>query len=269
MSYVHTSVFLPNYVLDSVVDKHGPIIDPEVFLSTATPTKLLEMILAFYPHFNFSKTAQEDHELLRQIFVEMVTPRLRNVAVPSQNDTKYIEVPFDSPHFGNQEPTRNVNSAADLELARTELFNIYCLPYLTNGQYRRAAGGLETFCKTYNPLNVHELNSIGCAEDEAQENLQDCHSYLTQCHTDIESIHLQLRQPGLPSHQEKTLHVRLKMAITTLRSHQIAFNNGAQNVGMISALNKYYHNSLSTIEGEDSAQDKFSTPPQDPCTSNQ
>ncbi|EGG11563.1 uncharacterized protein MELLADRAFT_91129 [Melampsora larici-populina 98AG31] len=263
MSYVHTSIFLPKYILESVIDGDTPRIDPETFLSNATPTKLLEVILAFYPHYKFTKNSQKDHELLRLIFVEMVAPRLRNVAIPSQNNTKYIEAPLHSIAFVDQEPDRNVNLAADLELKRTSLFNNHCLPYLKNGKYRRAVGGLETFCKTYKTLNVHELNSIGCALDEASEDLQDCHSDLTEFHTNIESIHLKLHQPGLQSEEEKNLHDRLKIAITTLRSHQIAFNQGAQNVGLITALKNHYRNYPSTSEKQDSDQDSHSNTPQD------
>ncbi|KAH9807515.1 hypothetical protein DFH28DRAFT_1139055 [Melampsora americana] len=239
MSHVHTSIFLPDYVLESVVDERTPRIDPESFLSKATPTKLIEVILAFYPHFKFTKSAQEDHELLRMIFVEMVALRLSNIAIPPQGVTKYIDAPYEYPAFESQEPPRSVDSAADINIPRINLFNIYCLPYLKNAQYRRATEGLETFCKKYKSLNEHELNSVGCAKEEAQEDLHDCSSYLSQCHENIEKIHLRLRHPDSRSDQ-KALNDRLKTAITTLRARQIMFNNSVQNVGLISALHDHY-----------------------------
>ncbi|KAH9820204.1 hypothetical protein DFH28DRAFT_1077570 [Melampsora americana] len=277
-SYVHSSVFLPEYVLESVVNEHTPRIDPETFLSKATPTKFVEVILAFFPHFKFTKNAQEDHELLRMIFVEMVAPRLRNLRLPSQTHTKYIEAPLIKEDFGPRQDPRCVDSAADLDLdlKRKSLFDIYCLPYLKNGQYRYAAEGFERFIKTYKFLNQHELNSVQSAQEEAQENLQDHLSYLTESYKKIESLHLQVHDGtfGMPSYSndDKVFYDHLKIAISALRNRQILFNNSLQDVALISALADHHQDLLiknkssdssSSSEAQDTEKDHHSTLPQD------
>ncbi|KAH9808163.1 hypothetical protein DFH28DRAFT_1088080 [Melampsora americana] len=249
MSYIHSSVFLPKYVLESVVDKHTPRIDPNTFLSKATPKKILEVIIVFYPHFKFTKSAQADHELLRMISLEMVAHRLQNIAIPSQTNIKYIEAPFLIQEFRPEEDPRRVKSAADLPLnrKRKSIFNICCLPYLKNGQYRHAAEGLNKFCETYKVLNQHKLNSLIGVQDKAQDHLHDILTYLTKSHKEIKSLHLQLRHGifgklSLTSNK-KAFYDRLKCAITVLRSY----------LALISALGDHHSNLLIKSQASDSS----------------
>ncbi|EGG08662.1 uncharacterized protein MELLADRAFT_84673 [Melampsora larici-populina 98AG31] len=279
-SYVHSSVFLPEYILESVIDGHSntPRIDPESFLSKATPKKLLEVILAFFPHFKFTQNAQEDHELLRMIFVEMVAPRLRNLQLPSPTNIKYIKAPLIRETFGPRQDPRCVDSAADLDLdhERKRLFDIYCLPHLKNSQYRQAVEGLDKFIKTYKFLTQHELDSVHFAQEEAQESLDDHLSYLTEIHKKVERLHLQLRDGtfGVPSYsnQDKVFYDRLQIDLTTLRNRQILFTTSLQDLGLISALAEHHKDLLaqnqlsdssSNSEAQDTEKDHHSTTPRD------
>ena len=71
MSINFQRIYLPTYILDFINNnKDIPSIDPQLILSTATNTQILEIILAFYPHFEFDNAAKEDQEVAQGPGVE-------------------------------------------------------------------------------------------------------------------------------------------------------------------------------------------------------
>lgn len=244
MSTSESCVFLPSYVLDSVDDQSSKL-DPDIFLSRATSTQLLETILAFYPHFTFTKKAQDDHELLRNIFLEMVAPHFNNLSIPSQSKTKYVQAPLlRFPSCLVQEHPKTVDSSSDINLERTTMFNIYGLSNLKCGHYRHAAEGLKTFMKTYLFLNEDEVSAIAMAKVCADDNLNDSVSYLAHTHESIESIQLHLSHSEISSTKRNDLENQLKSAITVLRCRQKTFDRAVQDVGFLSALTEYHEGIL-------------------------
>ena len=236
---IQSTVFLPDYILECVVDKSTPRIDTELFLTKASANNLLEMIVAFYPHLNFTSTAKEDCELLRNIFNEMVAPRLSNVIIPSQHTTKYIEASLMTPTWGPQGSSKTINSSADINYTRTEVFNRDALTYLKIGQYRLAAENLNKFTNTYTYLNIDEVNELWGAENDAEEALHNISCNLKECHQKIESTQLLLRSKLSPSEREE-LEEKLKCAILDLNSHRRTFTNAIQNIGFISELASHH-----------------------------
>ncbi|KAH9811081.1 hypothetical protein DFH28DRAFT_881771 [Melampsora americana] len=234
-----STVFLPDYILECVVDQSTPKIDTELFLSKASANNLIEMIVAFYPHLNFTSTAKEDRELLRKIFIEMVAPRLSNVIIPLQHTTKYIEASLMTPTWGPQGSSRTINSSADINHTRTEVFNLDALTYLKIGQYRLAAKNLNKFTETYKFLNVGEVNELWGAENDAEDALHEIGCNLKECHRKIESTQLLLRSE-LSASERKELEEKLKCAILDLNSHRRTFTNAIQNTAFISALASHH-----------------------------
>ena len=233
------TVFLPDYILECVVDKSTPKIDTKLFLSRASSNNLLEMIVAFYPHFKVTPTAKADHELLRSIFIEMVAPRLSNVILPLQDTTNYIEASLSNLRMGPQDYSRTITSSADIDQRRIEMFNRYGLTYLKIGQYRLAAENLNKFNETYKFLNIDEVNELWGAENDAEEALHDIGCNLKECHRKIKSAQLLLRSHLSPS-ERKDLEEKLQCAIQDLKSHQRTFTNAIQNTGFISALASHH-----------------------------
>ncbi|EGG04626.1 uncharacterized protein MELLADRAFT_88691 [Melampsora larici-populina 98AG31] len=237
---VETHIYLPTYILEYVVDGR---VDPDMFLSKATPARFLEVILAFYPHFDFTQDAREDDELLRKIFIEMVALRLSNVVMPLDVHTGYFQAPFNTPVLSEpQQSSKRVNSSADIDVSRTDMFNSNCLAYLRVGQYRHAAENITCFTNTYTFLNQDEILEISNACGDAEDNLHDTLSHLKGAYHVIDRIQLLSRQPDITPTEASNLDHRLKVAITGLRLNQQMFDSAVRDVGFLLALVEHHEN---------------------------
>ncbi|EGG07284.1 uncharacterized protein MELLADRAFT_85653 [Melampsora larici-populina 98AG31] len=245
-SQIQFCVFLPSYLLQYVVDGIRPSIDAELFLRTAATTKILETILAFYPHFRFAPNAQQDRDLLQKMFVGMVAPRLSNIIIPTQRVPNYTQAPSSTPMCEVPRSTTTVDSVDDIDVNRMALFNNFCLTYLKNGQYRLAAEHLNRFLDTYEFLTQEEINVIMEAQAGAEEALHDSSCYLQDCHQSIKGIQLRLRESDLPPTKRQVLEERQKTLIISLRSNQRLFSNSIQDVGFVAALADYHKNILAS-----------------------
>ncbi|EGG08156.1 uncharacterized protein MELLADRAFT_84928 [Melampsora larici-populina 98AG31] len=243
---IQSRIFLPDYLLQYVVEGITPRIDPDLFLSEAATTEILETILAFYPHFRFTAHVQEDRDLLQRMFISMVAPRLSNIIIPTQRDTNYIQAPLRTLICEPPESTKTVDSSADIDINRMEMFNNFALAYLKNGQYRLAAENLNRFIDSYKFLNQEEINEIVDAQTVAEEALHDSSCYLQDCHRSIEGIQLLLRQRNLSPTEREALEERQKTTITALRSNQRLFSSCIQDFGFIAALAEYHKNILAS-----------------------
>ncbi|KAH9808403.1 hypothetical protein DFH28DRAFT_1087880 [Melampsora americana] len=214
---VQYHVFLPNYILEYVVNEPERMIDPDFFLSKATPAQIVEVILSFYPYFSFTQNAREDHELLLKIFVEMVAPRLNNIIIPESPTTNYVQVNLHNPTTTVQPTNRWVNSSADIDAKRIEFFNERCLLNLKNGRFRLAALDLERFVEKYKYLNHAEIEELS-----------------------VETIQLLLREPKLSPTSVQELEEQLRGARTSLISYQRAFEAVAKDGAFIHALSNHH-----------------------------
>lgn len=268
MPNFESCVFLPSYVLQFIDEKY-PKFNPDAFLSSATPERLLEIILAFYPHFTFTQKAKDDRELLRKMFIEMVAPRFSNIVIPAQSDTRlYFQAPLlRFPSCLAQEPPKTIDSSSDVDPERTTMFNIYGLSNLNAGLYRHASQSLSTFIERYKFLNEDEVSAIGRAQDLSEDNLNDSVSNLKEGYQSIERLQLHLAQSNISSDKRSELENQLKSAIAVLRCRQKLFDETVQNVAFLSALYDY-HEEIWTQNTpnhpEPSTQDMQATPPASP-----
>ncbi|KAH9809644.1 hypothetical protein DFH28DRAFT_1133005 [Melampsora americana] len=234
-------MFLPNYILEYVVcDETSSKIDPDLFLSKATTSQIVEVIVSFYPHLRFTEDAQQDHELILKIFVEMIAPRLSNVIIPLNHTTDYLQAALHNPLHDAQPLIRWVTCSADIDTKRIQHFEMFCLANLKNRLYRLAAEDIEQFVKTYKYLNEAEVNEILNIQDDADEALNNATSYLRGSHESIESIQLLLRNPNLSPADRQHLDERLRCTNALLVSHQKMFDGAILDVAFVQALGKYH-----------------------------
>ncbi|EGG11770.1 uncharacterized protein MELLADRAFT_90807 [Melampsora larici-populina 98AG31] len=227
MSLIKNFVYLPTYILDYVVDEPTPKIDADRFLSTATPTELRQMIVAFYPHFEFTVEAQNATDLLRMIFREMVSTRLSNLVVPSPNDTKYFQVPsfLRGPVSSKQRAPVVVDSLDDIYKDCMAASNTSALAPLKKGLYHLPAATFQSFLDTYKVPD--EMEGICSAQTDAEEALHDDTPDPTNFQETIEGIQLQSRHSSVSLTEQKDL------------------TEAAQDVGSISACTDLH--STSTV----------------------
>ncbi|EGG00660.1 uncharacterized protein MELLADRAFT_73148 [Melampsora larici-populina 98AG31] len=229
-------IFLPSYILKYVVHEPRPMIDPDLFLSKATPSQILEVILSFYPYFRFTQNAREDHELLLKIFVEMIAPRLNNIVIPENRPTDYLQAELRHPTNEIQPTIRWVNSSADIDAKRIDYFNDQCLLNIKNGHFRLAALDLERFVNKYTYLNHAEIDQIVQAQDDADEGFHEAACNLRSAHESIDRIQLLLCEPNLLSTSVQELEEQLICAKTSLISYKNAFEVVAQDCAFVHAL---------------------------------
>lgn len=241
MSINFQSIYLPTNILDFIINEDIPRIDPQLILSKATNSQILEIILAFYPHFEFDEAAKEDQELLRKIFIEMVERRLSRVQLPlGLNPAHYFRTTLDYPMFGPQDSTTTVSRGANIIASRISMFNSLCLTYLRNGQYRIAGENLVHFVKIYKHLNKDEISDIENTEDEATETLQDRVLSLQEAHQTIEGIILLLSESETSQGDRQDLQLRLEAATTIVQSRQKMFESAVKDTAFIVELGNYH-----------------------------
>ncbi|EGG04273.1 uncharacterized protein MELLADRAFT_89501 [Melampsora larici-populina 98AG31] len=234
-------IFLPSYILGYIVDNQTkPRIDSDLFLSKATTSQIVEVILSFYPYFRFTQNAQEDHELLLKIFIEMVAPRLNNITIPLGRKTDYVQAELGYPIHDAQPSIRWINSSADIDAKRIESFNNHCLVNLKNGQYRLAAENLREFVKKYKYLNHNEIDEIIGAQDDINETFHEVGGNLRDAQTSIEIIQLRLLELDLSPTSVQGLEGQLRLAKISFKSLQKTFEVVTQDFGLIQALCDYH-----------------------------
>ncbi|EGG03991.1 uncharacterized protein MELLADRAFT_89761 [Melampsora larici-populina 98AG31] len=238
--HMQTRVFLPASILNYIPDGAEPRIDINLLLSQATNTEIVKVILAFYPHFQFTQAAQEDRELLRMIFIEMVAGNLRHLAIPSQLDLNYCEIPLRGPIFATQESPKLAASSADIDFDRTERFTRSILGYLTIGKYRLAGKSLIKFVKDFKFLNQGEIDEIEGAHAHAEDAVHNSLVYLQKGQSSIEHIQLLLRQSDVSQKERAELDEKLRSSITALRSKQKTFDCALEDVAFLRALADYH-----------------------------
>ncbi|EGG02569.1 uncharacterized protein MELLADRAFT_91299 [Melampsora larici-populina 98AG31] len=247
MSYaqVQSYVFLPKYILDYVVGDDKPRIDPDLFITKANPSQIVEVIVAFYPHLQLTENACHDHELLLKIFIEMVAPCLSNLVSSFDREKNYVQALFEAPIYTPSQSTRWVNSAADIDTKRIGDFEAYVLQNFKNGNYRLAAkqSNLQ-FLRKYKFLKKEEIEEIMHVETEANEALHEILHLVQDSHELIESIQLRLHQPKLSQIECEDFEEHLRSANTSLKSRQVMFNTAVQNVGFINAFIKHHKDIL-------------------------
>ncbi|KAH9808453.1 hypothetical protein DFH28DRAFT_909529 [Melampsora americana] len=241
----HTSIFLPDFILEYVVGEDNPRIDPDLFITKATPSQIMEVISAFYPHLQFTENARNDHELLLKVFIELIAPCLAQI-VPSLNRQKnYVRALCGNPIYIPAEFTRWVNSSADLDTKRIGDFNTYGLMNFKNGKYQLASKQLNMYFLTnYKFLQKEEIDTLATIETEATEALHETLHHLQDSHASIESIQFRLRQPNLSRTEREDLEEELKCTNASLRSRQEMFNTGLRDVGFLTAFLKHHRDIL-------------------------
>ncbi|EGG00651.1 uncharacterized protein MELLADRAFT_93116 [Melampsora larici-populina 98AG31] len=231
-------------MLEYVVNEPKPMIDPDLFLSKATPAQIVEVILSFYPYFSFTQNAREDHELLLKIFVEMIAPRLNNIIIPESPTTNYIQANLHNPTTDVHPTNRWVNSSADIDAKRIEYFNNHCLLNIKNGHFRHAALDLERFVEKYDYLNHAELEELVHAQDNAHEDFHEAADNLRSAHESVEAIQLLLRESKLSPTSVQELEEKLRGARTSLVSYQRAFEAVAKDGAFVQALGNHHRKIL-------------------------
>lgn len=239
------SVFLPNYMLQFVCDgSDPPKIDTELFTSQASCSQLLDIILAFYPQFQFDEKVKEDCQLLVKTFCSMISAQLtNNVLIPLdvKPQHSYFKASFRSPIFSNQEIQKIIKSEADIDNTRIIRFSCSATHYLRSGQFQLAAKNLEEFTQTYKYLNKDEISEIYATEDEAQDTLHSYVASLREAHDQaIAAITLQLCDTNPLANHSPGLEVQLRTAVITLEARQKMFNRAIEDVGFIPALAEYH-----------------------------
>ncbi|EGG02886.1 uncharacterized protein MELLADRAFT_90482 [Melampsora larici-populina 98AG31] len=245
---VQFHIFLPSYILQYVVNEPRPRIDSDLFLSKATTSQIVEVILSFYPYFRFTQNAQEDHELLLKIFVEMIAPRLYYILIHVGPNTDYIQAQLSHPISIIQPSIRWVNSSADIDAGRIDHFNEFCLPNLKNGQYRLAAEAIKEFARKFEYLNHNEIGEILSTHDDALENYHELGGNLQVAYKSIEKINLQLLEPNLSLTSFQDLENKFKLANTSLKSHQDAMEVATKDAALLHALASYHKEVLEKQE---------------------
>ncbi|EGG11043.1 uncharacterized protein MELLADRAFT_92484 [Melampsora larici-populina 98AG31] len=239
---IRTSVLLPNYILQCVRDDcNPPRIDPELFLSKATNSNILDMIFAFYPHLEFDENAKDNYYILSKIFKDMVATQLHKVVVPSNRKPQnYFQASLRTPICGPQNFRTTIKCADDITPGRIIMFNSCALSYLRSGQYRLAAENLHIFVETYKYLTEDEIHEIHSTQEEAEGTLQSHVSFLQDAHQSIEALHIRLRDPDLSAECRQDMEVELKAARRTLESRRTMFDRAIQDVGFLAALKRHH-----------------------------
>lgn len=238
-------VYLPNYMLEYVVGETNPRIDADLFLSKATPAQIVEVISSFHPRLRLTRNAQEDHELLLKLFIEKVAPRLSRLISSLNGDKNYIQGVFECPIYTpDQLNSRWINSSADYDPKRIDMFDTGTLMHLRSGKYCLAAESLQHFLESYTYLNQAEVDEIIGAQTDAEDALHATSIFLERSAESIKSIHLQLRLPTLSRTERGDLEDELKCAKASLRSHQGIFNTAIEDVGFLRALAKHHEGIL-------------------------
>lgn len=243
---IQTYVFLPDYILEYVVGDNEPRIDPDHFITKATPSQIVEVILCFYPNLQFTENARHDHELLLKMFIEMVAPRLPNLVSPFNHEKNYLQALFKAPIYTCSPSTKWIDTCADIDTKRNWDFEAYVLQNFKIGKYRLGAEGLDShFLRNYKFLNKSEIDEIMHVETEATEALQETFHLLQDSYEVIESIHFRLRQPKLSRAEREDIEENLQRANASLRSRQDMFNATIQDVGFIATFLKHHRDILS------------------------
>ncbi|KAH9809873.1 hypothetical protein DFH28DRAFT_903769 [Melampsora americana] len=238
---MQTHVFLPSYILNFATDEAEPKIDVNLFLSQASNPQILEVILAFYPHFTITEAANNDRAVLHKTFLEMVARHLSNVPVPSNREPPaYFHAKLGFPMFGPLDSHTTVAPGSEIDGHRIEDFNNLVFVYLRNGQYRQAGENLVAFIKTHKHLNEDEIYEIGSAEEQALEGLDECLRSLRRAHEDVEAKLLLLSEPDISPTDRQHVHSRLESANIILQSCEKTFQGALRDVGYLSALVPYY-----------------------------
>lgn len=234
---IQSHIFLPTYLLESVVDENPSKIDPDIFLSKATTSQLLEVIHAFYPHFTFVDTAREDHELLKRVFCSMVASRLSRIHILTlQPEPHYFNVQLPHMIWGPQDSRTTVTTDTVLNPDRIKDFNSFVLAYLRSGQYRVAAEKLVDFVQTHQYLNHDEISEIQDTREEIEETVQDLVSSLGKAHESLERINFLLTNSNTSLQDRKNLDMQLQSAIVLIKSRQSMLDRAIQDAGFVAAL---------------------------------
>ncbi|KAH9820056.1 hypothetical protein DFH28DRAFT_885761 [Melampsora americana] len=233
-------VFLPTYILEHVVNNFSSRIDSDSFLRKATSEQLLDVILAFYPHFCFTEKAKEDHELLQMIFTEMVAFRLSTLVAPIKSDTTYFRIHLKNQPEELQDSIKVVDSKDDINSARLEMFNTCCFSYLEIGQLHIAAQNLKKFTNTYQFLTQEEIRRIEGACPDTEARMQKSLVQLMQTYQLVEEIQLDLLDCSLATIQHKELDDRLKIATNELTSQQGEFSKIVEDGALFAALIQHH-----------------------------
>ncbi|EGG05596.1 uncharacterized protein MELLADRAFT_87862 [Melampsora larici-populina 98AG31] len=238
-------VFLPEYILEYVVGENNPRIDPDLFITKATPSQIVEVILAFHPHLQFTENACNNHELLLKVFIEMIAPCLSRLVTSFNHNQNYVQALCRAPIYIPAESTRVINSSVDLDTKRIGDFNLWGLTNFKNGKYRLASKQLNAyFLNTYKYLNKEELDELKSSETNAIKALHETLHHLQDSHVSIKSIQLRLCQPKLSRTKREDLEEQLKCAKASSRSRQDMFNMGVQDIGFVTAFLKHHRDIL-------------------------
>ncbi|KAH9806730.1 hypothetical protein DFH28DRAFT_919834 [Melampsora americana] len=235
-----TCVFLPTYILEYVVNEVSPRIDSDLFLRKATPEQLLEVIVAFYPHFKFTKKAKEDYELLQMTFTKMVAFRLSTSVAPIKSDTTYFQIQLNNRPGKPEESIKVVDSKDDINSERVEVFNSFCFSYIKNHQFRIAARNLARFTDTYQFLNQEEIEQIARARPDTECFIKKSLVDLTQTYELVETIQLEILDCSFQTIQHKELDDQLNMLMKELTLKQEEFSRLVEDGALIAAIIQYH-----------------------------
>ncbi|EGG02589.1 uncharacterized protein MELLADRAFT_91265 [Melampsora larici-populina 98AG31] len=235
-------VFLPISILQYVgVGSGTPRIDPELIIKKATTSEIREILVSFYPHFDFDETAKDERALLISIFKKMVAKRLSYVVIPSYNSPpSHFKAPLELPPRAAR--AFLISSESDIYSDRKDMFSLHGLLNLENGNYRLVAESLMVFIRSYKHLNEQEIDHIKSFRETARDALHDSTSYLQETHESIEGIQLLLREVNLSSKQHDRLEHELRGAMIKLKSRQIMFDRNVEQAGLVSALVEHHEN---------------------------
>ncbi|EGG12878.1 uncharacterized protein MELLADRAFT_87205 [Melampsora larici-populina 98AG31] len=270
-SPIQSHIFLPTYLLESVVDGNPYKIDPDLFLSKATTPQLLEVIHAFHPHFSFIDTAQEDRELLKRVFRSMVAFRLSRIPIFNlQPEPHYFNVQLPHMIWGPQDSRTTLTTDTVLNPDRIHDFNTFVLGYLRSGQYRLAAEKMVNFVQTHQYLNEDEISEIQDTGEDIESNVQDLTSSLGEAHKSLEGINFSLSDPGLLLRDREKLEMQLQSAIVLVKSRQSILDHAIQDSGFVAALIDHYQKLLVKHHGtrppSSPSQDSHQQQQVDPAT---
>lgn len=241
---IQSHVFLPEYLLESVVSGDPFNIDPNLFLSKATTSQLLEVIHAFHPHFIFDEAARENHEVLKRVFLAMVAPRLRAIPILNlQPAPHYFKFKLKHIIWGLQDSRTTVKTDTVLDPDRIDYFNTHILRYLRNAQYGVAAEKLVEFVHTYQYLNEDEIYELRDAKEDTAETVQECVSSLEQACQSLTGIQFHLLNTVSPK-ERKDLEMRHQSNIALVKSRISMVERAVRDMGSVSELVEHYQKLL-------------------------
>ncbi|KAH9816549.1 hypothetical protein DFH28DRAFT_891168, partial [Melampsora americana] len=202
----------------------SPRFNVNLFISQASDSQILETIITSFPHFNFTKAAKVDCDLVCKTFCEMEVHHLSGVLfLPSREPQHYFHAKLGFPMFSLLDSQATVTLDSNINSGCLNTFNNLIFSYLRTGEYQIAGDNLNNFINIYKHLNEDKIYEIKSCDDQASESLSEHLGCLQRTHAYVKGNILLLSDPRIFPSTHWDMQSRLETATLQLQSCKKTF----------------------------------------------